>query len=164
MTSASFLAALRRFISRRGKPLTMWSDNGTNFVGAERELTEYIQNVANHLANEGVTWHFNPPSAPHFGGLWESGVKSAKYHLLRVLKEGSLTYSELETFLCQIEACLNSTPLTPMSSDPFDMDPLTPVHFIIGGPMFFHPEPDVSNESPNRLSKWKSVQGLMQTF
>jgi len=51
-----------------------------------------------------------------------------------------------------------------MSSDPFDMDPLTPAHFLIGGPMFFHPEPDVSNESPNRLSKWKSVQGLMQTF
>jgi len=108
------------------------------------------------------TWHFNPPSAPHFSGLWESGVKSAKYHLLRVLKEGSLTYSELETLLCQVEACLNSRPLTPMSSDPFDMDPLTPAHFLIGGPMFFHK--DVSNESPNRLSKWKSVQGLMQTF
>ncbi|XP_008185507.1 uncharacterized protein LOC103310109 [Acyrthosiphon pisum] len=164
MTSAAFLAALRRFISRRGKPSTMWSDNGTNFVGAERELSECLLNVAKNLANEGVTWHFNPPSAPHFGGLWESGVKSAKYHLLRVLKEGSPTYSELETLLCQVEACLNSRPLTPMSSDPFDMDPLTPAHFLIGGPMFFHPEPDLSNESPNKLSKWKSVQGLMQTF
>ncbi|XP_029341390.1 uncharacterized protein LOC115033257 [Acyrthosiphon pisum] len=149
MTSAAFLAALRRFISRRGKPSTMWSDNGTNFVGAERELSECLLNVAKNLANEGVTWHFNPPSAPHFGGLWESGVKSAKYHLLRVLKESSLTYSELETLLCQVEACLNSRPLTPMSSDPFDTDPLTPAHFLIGGPMFFQPEPDLSNESPN---------------
>lgn len=164
MTSAAFLAALRRFISRRGKPSTMWSDNGTNFVGADRELSKYLQDAAIQLANEGITWHFNPPSAPHFGGLWESGVKSAKYNLLRVLKEGSLTYTELETLLCQVEACFNSRPLTPMSSDPFDMEPLTPAHFLIGGPMFFHPEPDVSNENPNRLLKWKSVQGLMQLF
>lgn len=164
MTSAAFLAALRRFISRRGRPTDMWSDNGTNFVGAERELSQYFQNAAIQFANEGITWHFNPPSAPHFGGLWESGVKSAKYHLVRVLKEGSLTYSELETLLCQVEACLNSRPLTPMSSEPSDMEPLTPAHFLIGGPMFLHPEPDLSNENPNRLLKWNAVQGLMQTF
>ncbi|KAG7199850.1 hypothetical protein KM043_016905 [Ampulex compressa] len=84
MTTESFLGCLKRFISRRGKPAHIYSDNGSNFVGANRELRELTaavfsrdgqERVANCLNVEGVDWHFIPPRAPHFGGLWEAAVK-----------------------------------------------------------------------------------------
>jgi hypothetical protein len=92
LSSEAFLAALRRFISRRGKPSHIYSDCGTNFVGANRKLKEMISHlksqkhnsaIADKLSGEGVMWHFNPPGAPHFGGLWEAGVKSVKYHIYK---------------------------------------------------------------------------------
>ncbi|CAI6371621.1 unnamed protein product [Macrosiphum euphorbiae] len=89
-----------------------------------------------------ITWHFIPPASPHFGGLWESAVKSAKRHLLRVSKGVLLIFDETRTLLCQIEAALNSRPLSPRSLDPNDFDALTPGHFLIGGPLMLPPEPD----------------------
>jgi len=64
------------------------------------------------LTNDGVQWHFIPPAAPHFGGLWEAGVKSFKFHLRRVIGPRTLSKAEFTTLLCQIEACLNSRPIT----------------------------------------------------
>lgn len=93
-SSNAFIAALRRFTARRGKPSDIYSDDGTNFVGGDKELKEFIklsksnnrnQKIFQILADEGITWHYNPPAAPHFGGLWESGVKSVKHHLKRVM-------------------------------------------------------------------------------
>lgn len=130
LTSSAFIASLRRFMARRGKCSDIFSDNGTNFVGAKRELAAYLKNVDQIASQDGVSWHFNPPSAPHFGGLWESAVKAAKYHLTRVVKDAKLTLSEITTLLCQIEACLNSRPMTTLSSDPGDMEALTPAHFF----------------------------------
>jgi len=164
MTSKAFIASLRRFMSRRGRCTTIYSDNGTNFVGAQRELKAYITSAGPVMAQEGIEWRFNPPSAPHFGGLWESAVKSAKHHLSRMMGEAKLTLSELNTLLCQIEACLNSRPITPMSSDPGDPEALTPAHFLIGGAMTLPPEPDLIDEKPGYLRRWKYVQFLMQTF
>ncbi|KAF0745786.1 Uncharacterized protein FWK35_00034883, partial [Aphis craccivora] len=164
LTSNSFIATLRRFMARRGKPAEIWSDNATNFVGAQRELANYLQNIEGCTVDEGITWHFIPPSAPHFGGLWESAVKSAKHHLTRVLKDAKLTLVELQTLLCQVEACLNSRPLTPISNDPNDLQALTPAHFLIGGPMLSYPEPDLSQEESNGLRRWRFVQFLMQDF
>lgn len=164
LTKNAFIAALRRFSARRGKPATIWSDNGTNFVGAQRELSAYTKNIEAELANEGISWRFNPPSSPHFGGLWEASVKSAKHHLNRVMKQACLTLSELQTLLCQIEACLNSRPLTPLSSDPNDLESLTPAHFLIGGPITLPPEPDLSEDNMVGLRRWKLVQGILQTF
>jgi hypothetical protein len=164
LTSSAFIAALRRFISRRGKPHTIWSDNGTNFVGANKELAAYVSKLDQQLASEGITWKFNPPSAPHFGGLWESAVKSAKHHLTRVVRGMTLTLSELQTLLCQIEGCLNSRPLAPMSSDPNDLEPITPAHFLIGGPMSFQPEPAFGEMEVTHLKRWKLVQCMLQGF
>ncbi|XP_027839404.2 uncharacterized protein LOC114121329 [Aphis gossypii] len=164
LTSKAFIAALRRFVARRGKPSELWSDNGTNFVGANKELTNYTQHLDKQLANEGITWRFNPPSSPHFGGLWEAAVKSAKHHLTRTTGETKLTLSELSTLLCQIEACLNSRPLTPMSSDPNDFMPLTPAHFLLGAPVTSVPEPNLNGEEPHIMRRWKFVQHLLQTF
>jgi len=139
LTSEAFIAALRRFSSRRGKPANIYSDNGTNFVGANRELKELAQVLSSktspmqEMANEiGISWHFIPAHSPYFGGLWEAGIKSLKYHLKRIAGNVILTFEELYTLLTQIEALLNSRPLTPMSSDPNDLTPLTPAHFLIG--------------------------------
>ena len=90
LTTEAFIAALRRFIARRGKPVEIHSDNGTNFVGAEKELRQLLQQESTQLqlektaAEDGIQWHFIPPHAPHMGGLWESAVKSTKHHLRRV--------------------------------------------------------------------------------
>lgn len=173
LTTDAFLAALRRFISRRGKPSDIYSDCGSNFKGANAEMKEFIQfvsaephneTVANKLTDEGIAWHFNPPGAPHFGGLWEAGVKSTKFHLRRVVGEQRLTFEELQTIVNQIEAILNSRPLTPESSDPSDLRALTPGHFLIGRPITSFPEPDLSELKENRLSNWQLIQRITQNF
>lgn len=115
------------------------------------------------VEREQIEWHFNPPSAPHFGGIWEAGIKSVKTHLLRVIGEQILTYEELNTVLIQIEAILNSRPLYPMSSDPNDLSVLTPGHFLTLEPLTAIPDPDLTHLKLNRLTRWQLLQNLHQT-
>lgn len=171
LTSDAFLNALKRFIGRRGVCSDIYSDNATNFVGANKKLLElkilfqsatHLDTLYNALSKDGITWHFIPPRSPHFGGLWEASIKSIKTHLYRVLGETHLTYDELNTILIKIEAVLNSRPLTPLSSDPLDATPLTPAHFLIGEPTCSLPEPDLSSVPDNRLKRWQRVTQLTQ--
>jgi hypothetical protein len=161
LSTAAFLAALRRFFARRGKSVKLFSDCGTNFVGAFRELTEFAKLAA---SQEKVEWQFNPPSAPHFGGLWEAGIKSVKTHLNRVIGLQVLTFEELYTVLTQVEAVLNSRPLFPISSDPNDLVALTPGHFLTLQPLTTVSEPDLSHINVNRLNRWQLLQQLHQDF
>jgi len=98
LTSNSFVATLRRFVSRKEKPTEIWCDNWTNFVG----LAAYLKHIECISVDEVLTWPFNPPSDPHFGGIWESAVKSAKYNLTRLLKETTRTIIELQPLLLKI--------------------------------------------------------------
>lgn len=171
LSTHAFLNALKRFFSRRGKSKHLFSDNGTNFVGANRELqalTDMLKKDAdilnNTLSQDGVTWHFIPPRSPHFGGLWESCVKSAKYHLKRVVGESLLTFEELSTIVTQVEACMNSRPICPLSDDPTDLTPLTPGHFLIGGPLVALPQMDLENTPMNRLSRYQHLTKMIQHF
>lgn len=170
LSADAFMACLRRFISRRGVPSHIWSDNGTNFVGTQRILRQYYtaqrtgHTVHEDLVSEGLQWIFIPPGAPHFGGLWEAAVKSCKHHLVRTVAGVNLNFEELSTVLAQIEACLNSRPLTALSSDPSDCRVLTPNHFLLGGSSGFLPEPDVTDVHSNRLKKWIMLQKLQQGF
>ncbi|XP_076248135.1 uncharacterized protein LOC143187841 [Calliopsis andreniformis] len=140
-TTSAFLAALDRFVARRGIPSCIFSDNGTNFVGADRELQQHCRAVFsatdthNKCGAIGIQWRFNPPSAPHFGGMQEAGVKSVKHHLKRTLGEFTPTGEEMQTLLCKIEASLNSRPIAPLTDDPDDYASLTPGHFLTGGPL-----------------------------
>ncbi|XP_060808980.1 uncharacterized protein LOC132903800 [Amyelois transitella] len=168
LTSNNFLLALRRFMSRRGKPTDLYSDNGTSFTGAYKEISEFLKNNCNSLsdsaASESIHFHFIPAHAPHFGGLWEAGVKSTKYHLHRVLGNCNLTYEELYTTLTQIEAVLNSRPITPLSSDPTDLSPLTPGHFLIGRPLTSLPQDDYRTKSFDHLTRFQRIEQLRQHF
>lgn len=136
--TTGFLSAFRRFASRRGLSSDIYSDNGTNFQGADRELSVAFQNLVadpllkDSIANDNITWHFIPSSAPHFGGLWEAGVKAFKHHLKRVIDARILSQLEFATLLCQIEACLNSRPISALHADPNEFSVLTPGHFLIG--------------------------------
>ena len=113
LTTEAFLAALKRFISRRGLPKHLHSDNGSNFMGARNDLqalyshleAQETQNVVHSfLLNQKIAWHTIPERAPHFGGLWEAAVKSAKHHLKRVVGQQKLTFEEFTTISAQVEA------------------------------------------------------------
>lgn len=172
LTTDAFLAAFRRFVARRGLPSDVYSDNGTNFVGAANELDRQFkrmtrdieENIAGKYIEDGIRWHFIPPGSPHFGGLWEAGVKSVKYHLRRIIGEHKLTFEEMSTLLCQIEACLNSRPLFPTTTDPTDLTALTPGHFLIGSDLLSVPEPSNIDSNPNRLQRWDQIQQMRQFF
>ena len=166
-TADAFLATFRRFVSRKGLCLHLYSDCGTNFVGADRQLQDLFkaasrdgQRIMGSLAEEGITWHFNPPAAPHFGGLWEAAVKAVKHHLRRVIGEATLTYEEMATFLAEVEACLNSRPLQALSDDVDDLEALTPGHFLVGAPLKAVPEPSLTEIPSSRLTRWKLLQQI----
>lgn len=169
-SAASFIAGFKRFVSRRGKCTDLYSDNGKNFIGARNELRHQFSmlmrntELQSYLAHDGVTWHFNPPLSPNFGGLWEAGVKSIKYHLKRLAGNMKFTFEELTTLLCQIEACLNSRPLCAVSDNINDTSYLTPGHFLIGDAPISVPEMSLLDINSNRLSRWKVVQQTYQQF
>lgn len=170
LTTEAFIAALKRFIARRGICKNIYSDNGTNFVGANNELMKHHQVVSrderlkHFLTTKEISWHFMPALSPHFGGLWEAAVKSFKHHVKRVVGEELFTYEQFTTFVIEIEAILNSRPLTPLSSDPNDLTALTPGHFLIGDSLTCITEIDFSETPSNRLSAWQHIQKVKQDF
>ena len=173
LTSEAFIACLRRFVARRGKPSLIWSDHGTNFVGANRELKEFFEFLGQQMtqgiisefcSTQNIEWRFIPEHAPHFGGLWEAAVKSMKNHLKRVVATVKLTFEEFATILAQIEACLNSRPLVALSCDDDGVDALTPDHFLIGRPLESLPDPAFSYRPVSLLRRWHLCQNLVRHF
>jgi len=141
LSTPAFINSLKRFVTRRGKCLNIYSDNDSNFKGANHELRALYecitqqshQTMIDHFCTEqAIQRHFIPPYSPHMGGLWEAGIKSVKTHLRRTLSGALLTFEEMYIVLTQVEAVLNFRPLTPVSNDPTDFTALTPGHFLIG--------------------------------
>ena len=165
----SFIMALRRQIARRGKPRNVYSDNGTNLVGAERELRKCLNGmdqakISDTLSQDRIQCFFNPPSAPHFGGVWERLVKSAK-KALKIILNGQLVNDEtLLTSMAEVESLLNSRLLTHVSVDPQDLEAITPNHFVIGRNSPNVP-PDVFDERDlNSRKRWRQAQTLTDHF
>lgn len=174
LTTDAFLAALKRLIARRGPPDDIYCDNATNFVGASNRLAELktflfkkgTQNdIHTYCCNEFINFHFIPPRAPHFGGLWEAAVKAAKAHLNRTMMNTRLTFEELYTALVEIEAVLNSRPITPCSSDPSDLRALTPADLLYGCPLKSLPEkrPIIPKEICY-MEHWARISAIKQRF
>ena len=128
--------AIRRFISRRGQVIHIRSDNGTNFVGAERELREAVgelnhERIQGALISAGVKWSFNPPAGSHHGGVWERMIRMVRRVLSSVLHQQTLDDDGLHTVMCEVEAILNDRPITQLSDDPNDLEALTPNHLLL---------------------------------
>ncbi|XP_031352596.1 uncharacterized protein LOC116177688 [Photinus pyralis] len=171
MTTQNFLAGLKRFISRRGKPSKIYCDNGGTFVGSNLELNKLYDRAKSHgnqiidyAANEGIEFKFIPSYSPVFGGLWEAGVKSTKFHLKRIAGKALLTYEQLNTIVVEIEGILNSRPITQITNDPSDLSYLTPAHFLIGVPITSYPQPDLTLIPENRVNYWQRCIKMQQQF
>ncbi|XP_055543659.1 uncharacterized protein LOC129729194 [Wyeomyia smithii] len=173
LSTDAFLASLRRLIARRGMIHELHSDNATNFRGANHELHVLYQQFRNQQTEEAIKsfcrsreieWHFIPPDAPEFGGLWEAAVKSCKTHLKRVAGNVKLTFEELATVLTEIEAVMNSRPFFAISNDPADPQVITPAHYLIGRPLTAPAEPSLENVKVSRLTRWQHLQLLREHF
>ena len=132
----SFINALRRFISRRGMPKVIRSDNITNLCGGERELREAAvnwnqQKIRSFLLQRNIDWKFNPPEASQMGGVWERIIRSVRKILRVLLREQLLSGEVLRMLMSEVESILNGRPLTPNSDDPADMEPLIPNHLLL---------------------------------
>ncbi|XP_071056041.1 uncharacterized protein [Onthophagus taurus] len=167
LSTDAFLNALKRFISRRGLCQNIYTDNGTNFVGANnhlKKLTSETQKIEVFCAKNHIRWHFIPVRSPHYGGLWEAAVRSAKKHFKRVIGDIVLTFEELYTVFVQIESVLNSRPLMPISNHPNDLLALTPGHFLIGKPLNALPQENVTEVPSNKLKQYRRLQQMYQHF
>jgi hypothetical protein len=154
----AFLNAFYRMVSRRGLPVKVLSDNGTNFIGADKELKLLVKSlnteqIARSTADKGIDWQFNPPLAPHWGGVHEIMIKSAKQAVYAILHGADITDEELMTAFVGAESLINSRPLTYQSANPADCVPITPNHLLfgqIGGEFAPHSVDDTSYSPPKR--------------
>jgi len=165
----SFICALDRFRHSRGTPANLYSDNGTNLVGAHNELREGIARldqakITSSLANKGIQWQFITPATPHHGGAWERLVRSAKQALRFVLNQQTLTDEIFITTLKLAESLLNSRPLTYISTDPEDPEPLTPNHILLGRANPFIPPDIIGTDDLSSKKRWRVSQAIAQHF
>lgn len=169
LNTDSCINAIRRFMCRRGQVCHLRSDNGTNFVGAERELREALaaidhKKIQSVLLKKGIEWSFNPPAASHHGGVWERLIRMVRKVLFSVLQQQSLDDERLHTILCEVEAILNDRPITKVSDDVNGLEALTPNHILLlkGKPIL---APGLFQESDLYIRRrWRQVQYLSDLF
>ena len=171
LSADSLMAALRRFVFRRGLPQTIYTDNGTNFVAVDSDLKAAYalldtpptkQKVAVYRAEHTVTWKRIPARAPNFGGLWETAVHSDKRLLKKATYNLSLTFKEFDTVMTQVEAILNNRPVVPLETPAEDRTgPLTPGHFLIGTALCSLPN-NLTSRKPTR--HWNLLQKTTEKF
>ena len=168
LDTSSFINALVRFISRRNKPAVIRSDNGTNYIGADKvlkeELNHWNQNQIDQvLKAQGIQWKFNPPAASHHGGVWERVIRTIRKTLSSITREQVFDEEILSTLMCKVECLVNNRPITPVSSDPLDCEALTPNHLLLlkGIPEF----PVMISCSKDYYAKrWRQAQYLTDLF
>lgn len=137
LSTQAFLQALERFVSIRGAPSMLISDNGTCFRGADNTINQLNlkldqDQVRERCCKYNAEWRFGPPGGPHHQGAVERMVQEVKKGMRHLVKSDRLTFIEWETVFSQISGLINSRPLTGKSSSPLDHPPLTPNHFLIG--------------------------------
>ncbi|XP_055622581.1 uncharacterized protein LOC129766140 [Toxorhynchites rutilus septentrionalis] len=159
LNTESCIMAIRRFVVRRGPPIVIFSDNGTNFKAANRELQEQIQRIdascANVFTNARTRWSFNPPSAPHMGGVWERMVRSVKEMMSTLNNEQRLNDEILLTVISEAEEIVNARPLVYVPQDSDTGEAITPNHFLRG----------ISSELENlSITPTNEIEALRNTY
>jgi transposase InsO family protein len=137
LSTDSCIMAIRNFVSRRGLPRELYSDRGTNFIGANRKLNDTakdldLQAIMKEFVSTETTWLFNPPASPHMGGSWERLVRSVKTNLLAICPAHKFSDETLRNVLAEVELTVNSRPLTYVPVDDESAEALTPNHFLLG--------------------------------
>ena len=169
LTTDAFINALRRFVARRGKPIRLFSDNGTNFVGAYRELGDALRELHSrramrgYLLCNGIQWTFNLPAASHMGGIWERMIRSVRRVFNSVIRNTVLNDSELNTVMCEVKSVINNRPITPVSDDTEDAAALTPNHLLSLG-VTGTPPPAVNDKTDEYRRRWRFIQTLVNRF
>ncbi|XP_055527683.1 uncharacterized protein LOC129720257 [Wyeomyia smithii] len=167
LSSASCINAVKRVVARRGRITEIHCDNATALVGADRELqqsrNELIKQLKgdqwrHHCIDNGIKFRFIPARSPHFYGLWEAGIKSFKHHFRRITGQRAFSVDQFHTVVTQVEAVLNSRPLSQMSDSPDDFNVITPGHFLIGGSLVSISEPDLSHINPGHLDRLQHMK------
>jgi len=168
MDTDSFINAFRRFVARRGRPEKVWSDNGSNFVGASNEFRKALSEldtdaIASYGVSQSIEWVFNPPLASHMGGVWERLIRTVRKVFMGLTK-GDLSFTDeiLETWFCEVEAIVNGRPITRVGDDAADSSPLTPNHLLLLTGQNFGPPGEFSGDGYSR--RWRRVQHLSDTF
>ncbi|XP_078371484.1 uncharacterized protein LOC144655144 [Oculina patagonica] len=169
LNTDSFLLALRQFITKRGQVKEIYSDNGSNFTSGERELREAIsewnqEKIHNSLLQESIKWSFSPPYGSHFGGIWERCIRTIRKILRALLREQITDDESLATLMCEVESIMNSRPITTVSSDPNDLEPLTPNHLLLLKSEIPLPPGLFKKEDLLSRRRWKQVQYLADIF
>ena len=160
MTTERFLLALRRMIARRGMCSIIWSDNAKTFKAANKELQQCWRvlesdQTQSALSEKKIQWKFIAEKAPWWGGFYERLVKSVKTPLKKLFAKAMLDAEQLTTILAEIEAQLNSRPLTYLGADPDDYSVITPAQILIGRNLQVCPTKDthVSEQTSRALTK-----------
>ncbi|XP_058456375.1 uncharacterized protein LOC131433794 [Malaya genurostris] len=168
LTTSSCIIALRNFMARRGVPIEIYSDQGTNFKGASKELQIAYRNidhdqVMREFISPRTRWVFIPPVSPHMGGCWERLVQSVKRNLSHVMENKRLTDEVLHNALVEIENIINSRPLThvPMLDDGVT---LTPNHLLLGSSSGCKPLVEFDDSAKGVIHGWKISQVCANEF
>ena len=132
LSTETFLLAFRRFVSRKLLPVVMISDNASTYLAAAEELKTLFDSIKETLGRQGVTWHFIPKRAPWYGGFWERLIGLTKQTIRKTLGRAFISLQQLQTIVVEVEAMLNDRPLTYVTSDLCDPQPLTPSHLLNG--------------------------------
>ncbi|XP_006812905.1 uncharacterized protein LOC102809325 [Saccoglossus kowalevskii] len=171
MNTDSCVNALRRFKARRGNVQSIRSDNGTNLVGAKRELQEEL-NKWNHkkigsiLRQDHIEWRFNPPAGSHMGGIWERQIRTIRKILVSLFKEQTVYLNDeaLQTLFCEVEAIINGRPISVVSEDPNDLEALTPNHLLLLHANQTLPPGVFEKQDTYVKRRWRQVQYLADVF
>ncbi|KAG5453295.1 hypothetical protein CSKR_204045 [Clonorchis sinensis] len=167
LDTTSFLCAFSRFVARRGSPLKLYSDNGTNFRGAEADVKECLRKwdqdkLATKLLEHECDWVFSVPKASHRGGIWERLIRSIRRILRALLGDRLVDDETLQTTLTEIEKILNDRPLVKLTSDPNDYAALTPNHLLL---LSANPaEASHRVDSRNLTKAWRHANHLADLF
>ena len=128
----SFNGSLQRFVNRRGDPEYVYSDCGTNLKGTTSKLNIGIQYVKKYSYNEPITWHFNPPPSLHMVEIWERIIRTVQNVMFSMCKKTVLTVFQLMTIFIEIEVIVSNRPLTYVSGNLDDLEPLTKNYLLLG--------------------------------
>ena len=169
LDTSSFINALRRFVSRRGTPDEIRSDNGGNFKGGDKEIRQAIDQwnqdqIHEFMVQRNIQWFFNPPFASHMGGVWERCIRTVRKVMAALVKEQILDDEGLSTLMCEVESIVNGRPLTKVSEDPKDLEALTPNHLLLlhQGPQL--PPGIFQSQDVYSTKRWRQVQYLANIF